>query len=146
MPLDVAAVLGLLGLALYLALLLVVGRRVVRIAARGDLLAAGLAAGLIAYVTQGLFLFPLAELEPVAWLVAGLVVALDLGPERAREASSIPSVAAAGSSCLRIRLPRLGAVVAGALTVVVAMAGLAELRADRHARRALTAVASGRTS
>ena len=143
MPLDVAAVLGLPGLALYLALLVVVGRRVVRLAARGDLLAAGLAAGLIAYVTQGLFLFPLAELEPVAWLVAGLVVALDLGPERARTASSS---SAAESSCLRVRLPRVAAVVAGALTVVVAMAGLAELRADRHARRALTAVASGRTS
>ena len=31
---------------------------------------AGVAVGVIAYAAQGLFLFPLAELEPAAWLLA----------------------------------------------------------------------------
>jgi O-antigen ligase len=66
--LDIAATTGLLGLAAYVAILVTIGRRVAR---AGNI---GIALGLLAYLVQSLFLFPLSELDPIAWLLAGLVI------------------------------------------------------------------------
>src|SRR3546814_11886718 len=41
---------------------------------------AGLAAGLVAHWSGQLFLFPLVELEPLAWLLAGTLVAATGSP------------------------------------------------------------------
>lgn len=74
--LDVAATVGLPGVAAYLVLLGIVGRYVVRAIRRGPSWLAGLAAGFVGYAVQSVFLFPLAELDPLAWMLAGVVVAL----------------------------------------------------------------------
>ena len=73
--LDIAAAVGLPGLALYGVLLALVCRLVWPAVRRAPPWRAGLAVALVAYLAQQLVLFPLAELEPVAWLLAGLVVA-----------------------------------------------------------------------
>ena len=91
-PLDVAATLGLPGLGLVLALLVTIGGRVVR-AARDDPSCVAVAAGLVAYATQALFLFPLAELDPTAWLLAGSAIAA--GPTASRRWLAAPSLALA---------------------------------------------------
>ena len=73
--LDMAIVAGVPGLALYLAVLVLVGRAVRRrVAAVQTPLVVAAAVGLAAYQAQQLFLFPLAELEPVAWAIAGAIV------------------------------------------------------------------------
>ena len=122
--LDVVVAVGVPGLLLYLALLATVGRSVVRALRRGDAVLAGTAVGLVAYVAQQVVLFPLAELEPVAWLLAGVVVAADAGAVAERAPA------------------RAAATVLGALAVLAAVAGALDLAADRSVR---TALAGGRT-
>lgn len=78
--LDMAIVAGLPGLALYLAVLVLVSsaiwRRIAAVnASIVDASMIGAAAvGLAAYQAQQLFLFPLAELDPVAWAIAGAIL------------------------------------------------------------------------
>lgn len=79
--LDVAVTTGIPGAAAYLALLFVVGRRVRRaMRQRTRPWLAGLATGLAAYWVAALFLFPVAELEPAAWALAGVVCAATARP------------------------------------------------------------------
>jgi predicted Zn-dependent protease len=86
----------------------------------------GLAAGLVAHLAGQLLLFPVVELEPVAWLLAGMVVAgTDAGRPRRRVAPRVVTAA-------------LGVVVLAAL-----VAGLTEVRADRRAGDASEALARG---
>ena len=103
-PLDVAATTGLPGLALLAALVVVVARA----HGREEL---PLVAGVVGYGAQSLFLFPLAELDPVAWLLAGA------------------ALAAGGAA--EVRLPRVLPVVAAA---GFAVAGVLGVVADRQAR------------
>jgi O-antigen ligase len=119
--LDVAATTGLVGLAAYGALLLVAGRYVVRALRRAPPWTAGVAAGLVAYAAQSLFLFPIGELEPVAWLLAGAVVG---------------EVAVAGE-WRSVRLPRAVPAAAAALAVLAFAAGALDVAADRRADAAL---------
>jgi O-antigen ligase len=106
-PLDVAATLGLPGLLAYLALLAVTAPFVWRALRDGDLVAAGV----VAYLVQSLFLFPIAELEPVAWLLAGTLVA-----------------------GRRVAPPSGVRVVAAGLAIAVAFAGVLDVVADRRAK------------
>lgn len=118
--LDAAATLGVPGALLVLALAAVVGRSVVRVLRRGDAVGVGLAAGVLAYAAQQLVLFPLAELEPTAWLAAGVLVAIDVRAS-ARPAWRVPS----------------GRTVRGALgvfAVVAFVVGALDLVADRAVR------------
>jgi len=129
--LDVAAATGLPGLALFVAVVALAGARALRAVRRGPPWLAGVGLGLVAYGVQQLFLFPLAEVDPVAWLLAGVVVA------------GAPSAARAQRP-LVLRVPRPVALVPAGLTVVALVAGLADVAADRRARTALTALDQGR--
>ena len=114
-PLDVAATTGLPGLVAYGALVLTTGALVLRALRHAPPARAGAAAGLVAYATQALFLFPVAELEPVAWLLAGTVVAT-------------------GDRSLALRPRRWMPAVAGGLAAVALVAGVLDVVADRRAR------------
>lgn len=127
-PLDVAATLGLPGLLAYGGLVLVAGRFVVRALRAGDAWLATVAAGLVAYAVQSLFLFPLAELDPVAWLLAGLVVAASVGEGQLSE----------------WRVPAAAPVAAGAIAALAVVAGGLALVADRDARSTVAALADER--
>ncbi|MCU1426534.1 MAG: hypothetical protein JWL83_534 [Actinomycetia bacterium] len=126
--LDVATTTGVVGLLAYVALLLVVGRFVLRALRRAPPWVAGVAAGLVAYAVQSLFLFPVAELEPVAWLLAGVVVARTVRPEE----------------CMRGWVPRAAPIIAAVLALAVASVGALDVLADRDAKQELAAAAAGR--
>ncbi|MGQ0520752.1 MAG: O-antigen ligase family protein [Actinomycetota bacterium] len=123
--LDVAATLGLPGLAALVVVLAGAGRFVRRALRTGPGWVAGVAAGLVAYAVQSLFLFPVAELDPVAWLLAGLVVSRSIRPEER----------------LTLRPARAAPALAGALAGVALVAGVLDVAADRSARATLAAVA-----
>ena len=127
-PLDVAVTLGVPGLVAFAALVALTGRFVWRGLRRGPSWIAGAAAGLLAYGVQSLFLFPLAELEPVAWLLAGLVVAHTASP----------------TEQTHVWIPRVVPVAVAALAAVALVAGLLDVIADRDARTTLAAVSAGR--
>lgn len=128
--LDVASTVGIPGLALYLVLLGAVGRFVVRALRKGPPWLAGLAAGLVGYVCQSAFLFPLAELDPLAWMLAGLVVAAVAVPAELRT----------------VRPARVMPAVVGALAVVALVAGGLDVAADRRAKQSLLALTSAVTA
>lgn len=129
-PLDIALAGGPLGLAAWLALLgLLIGP--VRRALRGDQpWLAGLGAGLAGYLGGQLLLFPLAELEPIAAVLAGIVVA---------------ATATTGSPLRERVAPRAVPIVLGVITVGALVAGGFDLDADRQADQASEAANAGRT-
>lgn len=125
--LDTALAFGLPGGALALILLVAVGWSAVRVLARGDPAGVGLAVGVLAYAVGQQFLFPLAELDPLFWLLAGLLTA------RARDTAPAPS---------RGRSVGARAAVAGVLAGLAAvsgLAGLADVVADIDVAQALDA-------
>lgn len=137
-PLDVAVTGGAPALAAWLVLVVAVGRSVL-VAVAGDRpWLAGLGAGLVAHAAGGLFLFPVVELEPLAWLLAGtLVGAVAAAPD----APGLRGVRRARP--VEWPVGRAAVVGLGAVAVVALVAGAAEVAADRHARRAATALAAG---
>jgi O-antigen ligase len=126
--LDVAAAAGLPAAILYVGLLAAVVVAAVRVVRRPpDPVVAGAALALVAWVTQQLVSFPIAEVDPAAWLLAGVVV-VGARPVPA----GIPGVPPAG------RLAAAGRVAAGLVAVVLAVAGATAVLADRdlgHAGR-----------
>jgi hypothetical protein len=126
-PLDVALAAGAPGLVAWLAVVVLVGRRVLRGLRHGSAWLVGLAAGLVAHAAGQLLLFPLVELEPVAWLVAGLVVAATGGASASR----------------RWVVPRGATLALSAAGVAALIAGVTEVRADRRAGDASDALARG---
>lgn len=80
-PLDVAATLGVPGLALVLLLVGCVAAASVP-GCRDDHRRAASVAILVAYAGQSLFLFPLAELDPTAWQLAGTLIPAKLPGRR----------------------------------------------------------------
>lgn len=152
--LDVAATGGVIAGLVYVALLGMLAARLWRAVRRGEPLLIGLAAGVGAYMLQQQLLFPVIELDPVVWLLAGAVVAwtprfpADLG----RAAPSVPTSPAPTPDGVEIGsglrpAPRwqLGAgVVAGLLAVACLVAGVLDVAADRLDQRALDAIADGR--
>jgi tetratricopeptide (TPR) repeat protein len=82
----------------------------------------GLCAGLVAYAAQQLLLFPLAELDPVWWLLAGMLIAIVAPGTRADRPRSRPV-----------------AIAALALAPVALVAGVLDVAADRQADRAVSA-------
>lgn len=122
-PLDVALAGGVPAAAAQAALLAFLARRAWRALVAAPAVAA-LAASVLAYGLQQLLLFPLAELDPVWWALAGALVAVPVttataAPRRARTMVAAASVAVAAV-----------AGVAGVLDVAAdRLAGLA-LRSD----------------
>lgn len=122
--LDMGVVAGFPGLAAYLVVLGLVGRLLWRAVRQGETILAALALGVIAYVAQQQLLFPIVEVDPVAWLVAGAVIA-----------SSTPAVV--------LRRGRARALALTALAAGVAVVGVRDVMADRDAKDALHALAIG---
>lgn len=126
-PLDIALAGGFPALVAWLAVLALVGGHVRRALRDDRSWLRGMAAGLAAYAVGALLLFPLAELEPVAALLAGIVVGATTDAGRPR---ALPRVAA---------LPLLG------LAGVALVAGGLDVAADRTAAAATEAARDGRT-
>ncbi|MEY2451266.1 MAG: hypothetical protein QOD92_840 [Acidimicrobiaceae bacterium] len=123
-PLDVAATGGLPALAAWCLAVGLMLRAALRGLRSDQAFCVGAAAAVIAYFAAQLLLFPIFELEPVAWLLAGVVVA-------ATEAGT-PAVAPRA-----LRRPIMATL--GALAVVALGAGVVDVAADRHAATAADA-------
>ncbi|MEP7046151.1 MAG: O-antigen ligase family protein [Ilumatobacteraceae bacterium] len=121
-PLDVALAGGVGAGLLYVALIGFVGWRAWLAIRSRRALAAGLACAVIAYGAQQLLLFPLAELDPVWWVLAGVVVASTTVAEPiVHRRTIVPALAATAS-------------------IIMLVAGVLDVAADRQARTALRAV------
>ena len=125
--LDVAATTGVPGAVLFLLVVASVGRFLVRAIGGSAPMVGGVSAGVLAYALQSLFLFPLAELDPVVWLAAGAAVgAVAKGHEIA---NFFPAVG------VRHLL--------AAVTLFASVVGVLDVAADRAARRVLDEMADG---
>ncbi len=120
-PLDVTLAGGVGAGMLYVALVGFVCWRAWQLIRVGRPLLVGVGAAVIAYAAQQLLLFPLAELDPVFWLFAGVVVTLTTIAEPVE------------------RHHRVVTVVAGGVAVAALAAGVLDVAADRLARTALRA-------
>lgn len=129
-PLDLALAGGPLGLLAWSAAVAATAPSVRRALRAADATTAGLAAAVVAYVAGQVLLFPLAELEPVAALLAGLLTTAGAG--------GVPAAA-------RARPDRSGATAAraalGMLAALALVAGGLDVAADRRARQAVDALA-----
>lgn len=134
-PLDVALSGGLVALAAWLALLVGVGRQLLPALGRARPALQGVVVALVAYFCGQLLLFPLAELEPVAWLLAGAALA---GMGRAAPGEDAGSGMNQPTKVPTAVLLVLG--MAGVLASAVAVLGVV---ADRRAERAVEALAIG---
>lgn len=120
--LDVALAGGVPAAVLYTALVILLFRALWPQlgAAPSD---AGVGAGVIAYLVQQQFLFPIAEIDPLVWMIAGLALAA-------------PSVAAAtAQDAAPIRSIEVSPMLRGLLfgvAVLAGMAGIADVVADRR--------------
>jgi len=90
----------------------------------------GVAAGLVAYGSQELLLFPVATLDPAAWLLAGLVVAHVAAPSELRP----------------LKPPRPVLVLVAALSTAAVFVGARDVLADRQVLSALVALDGGRVA
>ncbi|MGE0304619.1 MAG: O-antigen ligase family protein, partial [Acidimicrobiia bacterium] len=143
-PLDIALVVGVPGLLLFGALVMIVARAIIArfpsmqrhrqgctsaAIPRSTLVMFAAVASLIAYGAQQLLLFPLAELDPVAWSLAGAVVGAltneSLTPisDRRRRPTSI------------LATSTVVVIASGVLTI-----GMFGVVADRQAQSALDAL------
>ena len=125
--LDVGVTTGIPGLLLYLAGAIFLLSRAWRGIRRGPPWLIGLAAGVVAYTVQQQFLFPLAEVDSVFWVLAGILVV------------------ATGSRTtnVEIRLPRFLSVGVGVIAAAALVFGLLDIVADRTVRAALDESAAG---
>jgi hypothetical protein len=118
--LDLASNAGLLGVAAYVAVVVLVVLVIVRTLHR-DPVTVGLSGAAFAYLVQLQFSFPLADLDALFWLFAGMIV----GPGLAR----------------RRRISRRWAAVPVAAAVLFGLWGTLDVAADRTLRGALEAEA-----
>ena len=130
-PLDVALSGGIGALLAWVLVLGLVARSAGRVMRTSRPWMVGIAAGLVAYWVGQLFLFPLAELEPVAWLLAGLVVVEGAAPGELR------------STRVSSRVVGATALVASLLALVGGVSGVAGVVADRRAEQAVQAMGNG---
>lgn len=125
--LDVALAGGLVAAAGWLAVLTALGRHAWTALRTGGSTDAALGAALMAYFGQGLFLFPLAEVDPVVWILAGIFLARATS---APEPNPTPKPNPIG----------LTSAVAGGLALAAAVAfaviGVLDLLADHRIRSA----------
>ncbi len=129
---DVAVTIGIPGLVLVIALLVIVGRVVFAAFTSRDPVLVGTGAGLLAYLVQQQFLFPVAEIDPLAWFIAGTLI-VRVGQTHEFTSLSIPSV------------PLRNAVLAcfGLLAALGGVYGVLDVVADRRANDALSLARSG---
>jgi len=132
--LDVAISSGVLAAVVYLALIGTVVWSALRSTRRANALDTGLAAAVIAYAVQQQLLFPLAELDPVFWMLAGIVVV------RARPIAHSAIAVVPGRTTVRRRSVTTAAAVLLATSAAVAgVVGVRAVAADRLALDAANA-------
>jgi O-antigen ligase len=133
--LDVAVTAGIPAAAFYVSLLGGVVACSARVVRRSpDPVAAGAAAGVVAWVGQQAVGFPIAEVDPLAWLLAGVVV---VAASRLASADGPPP-----SLPARARWSRPAArLAAGTTAAAVAAAGWTSVATDRDLRAAERAAA-----
>jgi O-antigen ligase len=125
-PLDVAAAAGIPAAVLYAGLLAAVAVAAVRVVRRApDPVVAGAAVGVVAWMVQQLVGFPIAEVDPLAWLLAGAVVV----------AAGSPAVAVAEDRAERW-WGKAGRAVAGVLALALVPLGVTAVMADHDLLRA----------
>ena len=122
--LDVALAGGLFAAAAYAGLLFVIGRKATRALPTSSPRRVALTASLLAYFSAQLLLFPVFELDPIAWLLAGVIVA-GSQPRRPRHELSARLLTVAGASVAAVAL----------------VAGVLDVAANRLARDAMLASA-----
>ena len=131
--LDLAISSGVLAAVVYVALLAAVVSGALRLARRGGVLDTGLAAAVIAYAVQQQLLFPLAELDPMFWLLAGIVVV------RARPVAQVTDDLDVRTTGRRRSATTAAAVLFGTSAFVAAVLGVRAVAADRLALDAANA-------
>jgi hypothetical protein len=119
---DVAAAGGVFAALLFAALAVMVGVAGWRALRSGSGFSAGLAVAAIAYLVQQSFLFPVASIDPIFWLFAGVLVAS-------------PATSPVGATWRPP--PRLIASVAGPVVLALVVSGTFAVAADRAARQAV---------
>lgn len=140
-PLDVALAGGLPALVAWGAVVVAVARACGTLLREGAAWQTGLAAGLVAHGAGQLAFFPVVELEPVAWLLAGLVLAAAAPAGQAGPDEGAEPVGARGVATGPGRRALVGLCAVGA--VVTAVTGVLEVVADRRAREAVDELAAG---
>lgn len=125
---DTALAAGWLGLAGYVLVLAVVLRSCRSLLGNGNAVDIAVGASVMGYLTQQLFLFPLAELDSLFWIIGGLAVARG-------------GLLASGSSRVSIAVPQIafdaGAIASGAVAIVALVAGVLDVAADHQVANAL---------
>ncbi|WP_370324273.1 O-antigen ligase family protein [Euzebya sp.] len=125
--LDVTVAGGLPAGAAHLVLTALALRLAWRARSDLDTRTAGIAVAVVAYVVQQQALFPLAEVDPVHWVLVGLLTARDL---TARDLTGHETPPTVGLRAAALRLPAL------ALLVAVVAAGTLGVVADHRMARA----------
>ncbi|MEO8693936.1 MAG: O-antigen ligase family protein [Acidimicrobiales bacterium] len=126
-PIDVLLTGGIGALGLWFACVILVGRHVWRALGDERIWLVGAAAALVAHFVGQLVLFPLAEIEPIVWLLAGVVVVHTARP----------------SELFDCTLPRIVAAVPAIAAVIALASGVTDVVADRRAREAVVASSRG---
>ncbi|HUF96849.1 MAG TPA: hypothetical protein VMM60_01895, partial [Ilumatobacter sp.] len=123
---DVAVSGGLLALVAYIAVLALVLWGAWRWLRDRGPIEVGIAAAVIAYAAQQMFLFPVAVIDPIWWALAGVIVAR---PTRGLVETS--------SGWPRSRFVRVPQVVAVSLALLIGAVGVLGVAADRLAKSAV---------
>jgi len=141
-PLDVALAGGLPALAMWAALMVLMIGAAWRALRDGPLWLAGVAAGFVAHVAEQVLLFPTAELEPISWLLAGVLVATFPKAHPTAQRDAI------GAAQPRPEHVASKATVAAAAAIAVAAlaVGAVDVLADRDAHRSTEATGRGDTA
>lgn len=124
--LDVALAFGIPGALLYLTIIGLIGRGAIRAIRSGETSQSFLGLGVIAYLVQQQFLFPLSEIDPLMWLAAGLLPTLaKTTPDRVPSSAKTKAIHSVTSG------------LAIGLAVIVSAAALLDVAANVRLGRAI---------
>ncbi len=123
---DVGLIFGIPGALLYLAVMVAVVVAAIRAMGGAQPTTIALGAATLAYVVQQQFFFPISEIDPLFWIVAGLTIAATKGTDSVAHGASPPLAA------------QLGRGLAMGLAIVALVAGLADMAANVAVRSALS--------
>ncbi|MDP3984390.1 MAG: O-antigen ligase family protein, partial [Acidimicrobiia bacterium] len=127
--LDTALTLGVPGLIAYLAAAVWILKRAIRAVRSGDVAIAAIAGGVVGYLVQQQFLFPLAEIDPLFWVFVGVLVASTNGDE---------------ASTISVHKGSRGCFIAGlSLSGLALVAGSLDIAADRRVSSAYRSIETG---
>ena len=136
-PLDIWLAGGILALVAWVALVARSARYVWRALRSTDVVPLGLAAGLVAHGVGQLFLFPTSELEPLAWLLGGTLVASQARPGELRDQAAVERSGGLRWAPRWVTATRATVMgVAGTVAVGLIVSGGLGVAADRRAREA----------